>query len=56
MKLLSNLEKALDREIEAIDEDESLTNAEKSEQIRELYREFDETEQAWFGQNEDEDE
>ena len=56
MKLLSNLEKALDREIEAIEEDEYLTDAEKSVQIKELYREFNEIEQAWFGQNEDENE
>ena len=54
MKLLSNLERALDREIEAIEEDEYLSDDEKRFEIKELLKEYREIEKEWYGDEKEE--
>jgi hypothetical protein len=54
MRLLSNLEKALDREIEAIENDEYLSDDEKRLEIKELLKEYSEIEREWYGDEKEE--
>jgi pyruvate/2-oxoacid:ferredoxin oxidoreductase alpha subunit len=48
MRLLSNFQKAADREIKSIEEDESLDQDEKDEMIKEILEELEEMEKEIY--------